>query len=269
MRMNTMVMGLAAVIGLGGCAGSTEEGTEEQASASLSNPDHTHTGVGALVFRRSNGELWNVCSGAMISPTIMVTAAHCTEAMKYYASLPREIGVTFDQTITASTQIIPAVPVSSPSYSPAAYNINSDTNDIGLMVLAQPVSVPTYPLAPRGTFSGGKVKAGSPITQVGYGVDQNGESGVPGQTSTNDMTRDYGVVKFRSATAYIMADQVQGDGMCFGDSGGPAFMNVGGKETIVGVGVVINGYDCNQVEWSYRVDGDATRAFLGQYVTLP
>jgi secreted trypsin-like serine protease len=253
-----------------GCASQHEDQTKKgwgSSAGALSTPDLTHSGVGALVFRRSNGTLWNLCSGALISPTVFVTAAHCTESAKYYASLPRLVGVTFDQTITTDSPVIPGTPISSPDYNPAAYNINNDSHDIGVVVLSEPVTGRAiYPLAPEGTFGAGNVKAGSPITQVGYGVDQNGESGLPGQVTTNDMTRDYGTAKFRAATAYLMADQVHSDGMCFGDSGGPGFMTIDGQEKIVGLGVVINGYDCNEVAWLYRVDSPATRAFLGQYV---
>ena len=139
------------------------------------------------------------------------------------------------------------------------------------MILSQPVTDrPIYSLAPRGAVDPGKVRPGAPITAVGYGRDPNSLSGVPGQANINDKTRDYGVLSFVSgATAWISANQVHADGMCFGDSGGPDFMTINGQERIVGVNSIINGYDCAEMAWLYRVDSDASRAFLGQYVTLP
>jgi V8-like Glu-specific endopeptidase len=41
-------------------------------------PDgNTHPYVGMMVFKDTNGDLWR-CSGFLISPTVFLTAGHCT-----------------------------------------------------------------------------------------------------------------------------------------------------------------------------------------------
>jgi secreted trypsin-like serine protease len=259
-------------MGMAGCATSGTDGQADVESA-LSTPDTTHTGVGALVFPRpDNGEMWNLCSGALISPTVFLTAGHCTEDAKWYAEAGVPIGVTFDQVVSNSSTVIAATQIiTAPDFKPPHYNLNDDMHDIGVLILAEPVTDrPIYSLAAPGALKPGTVRPGAPITAVGYGVDQVGESGGPGYANVNDKTRDYGTLKFIAAsTAWLTANQKSADGVCFGDSGGPSFMTLNGTERIVGVNSIINGYDCNEVTWSYRTDGDSTRAFLGQYVTLP
>lgn len=260
--LKTTVLAVVLATGAFGCAADVTEGTATQ---ELSNPDYAHTGVGSLVVRDGQGTVWQICSGALVSPTVFLTAGHCTEAVLSYG-LPTF--VTFDQQITNSSTLFGGAAITSPSYSPAAYNINNDSNDIGVFLLDQPVThLPSYPMVAQGVIE--TLRSGTPITAVGYGVDQVGESGKPGWNYANDMDRDLGTVKFRGATSYIVASQVNTNGMCFGDSGGPDFVTINGQEQIAAVSVVINGYDCNEMAWLYRVDGAATRAFLGQYVTLP
>ncbi len=82
----------------------------------------------------------------------------------------------------------------------------------------------------------------TPIVAVGYGVDQDGASG-GAMTYVNDRTRDVGTILFRAKTAFVVADQVKRDGVCFGDSGGPDFMTSNdGTEQLVALSVVVNAY---------------------------
>jgi hypothetical protein len=258
-------------VGLVGCA--PTDAVEGESSSALSTLDTTHTGVGALVFRQLSGNLWNLCSGALISPTVFLTAGHCTEAMKEYeASYGKTPYVTFDQQVLPSSPVISGTVVTAPDYKPVVYNLNNDSHDVGIVLLDQPVTDrPIYPLALRNSVTPPQVKPGTTITAVGYGVDQNSSSGKPGSTTQpNDKTRDSGALSFvAGSTAWISANQVHADGVCFGDSGGPSFITIDGQERIAGVNSIINGYDCAEMTWSYRVDSDASRAFLGHYVTLP
>jgi V8-like Glu-specific endopeptidase len=262
---------VALTMGLSACA--VGGGDEGLTASELSTPDFTHTGVGALVFPRpDNGNIWNLCSGALISPTVFLTAGHCIEGAQYYADAGVPIGVSFDQQLTNGSPVIAASAMYlDPNYKPPHYNLNDDMHDLGVIILSQPVTDrPIYSMVSPGTLQPGTIHPGTAITPVGYGVDPNGLSGVPGYNQINTMSRDYGKLKYvNSSTAWLTANQTAGDGVCFGDSGGPSFMTFNGKERIVGVGSIINGYDCNEMTWLYRVDTAADRAFLGQFVTLP
>jgi len=258
-RMKT----LFAVISLSGCAVSS---VDSSTSSALTAADTVHTGAGALVTRRADGSLRQLCSGALVAPTVFVTAGHCTDAAN---ASGQPIFVTFDQKVIASSAVVAGTAITSPDFNPSAYNINSDMHDVGVVLLAEAQSRPVYALPRQGLFAPGAVQPGAKITAVGYGVDQIGESGNPGESYVNDKTRDYGTLKFRAATSWLLADQVFADGACFGDSGGPDFMTFNGQEHLVAINSVVNGYDCNEVAWLYRLDGDATRAFLAQYTSLP
>jgi hypothetical protein len=205
----------------------------------------------------------------LISPTVFLTAGHCTESALGHQALGRSIFVSFDSEITDSSPVIAGSPHTAPDFHPAAYNINSDTHDVGVVTLATPVAgITPAPLPAADLLRTLSLRPGTPITAVGYGVDHSGESG--GQvTYTANTTRNAGTVKFRALTAFVTADQVQADGACFGDSGGPDFLQFGGHEQLISLNVVVNGYDCNEIAWLYRLDTPATRSFLGEYVALP
>jgi hypothetical protein len=56
-------------------------------------------------------------------------------------------------------------------------------------------------------------------------------------------------------------------GDCYGDSGGPKFLN--SNPGVVYATVTTGDYPCRATTWDYRTDTDDARAFLGQFVTLP
>ena len=115
--LKTTVLAVVLATGAAGCIESgVTEGTTTQ---ELSAPDTVHTGVGSLVYRQLSGDLWNVCSGALISPTVFLTAGHCTEAMKGYAATWGKITyVTFDQQVTPGSPVIEGTPITAPDYKP-------------------------------------------------------------------------------------------------------------------------------------------------------
>jgi Trypsin len=264
------------VVGLIACVGCGTEieggvGYDEAAPASgtLSALDTTHTNAGALVRRRADGVLRQLCSGILIAPSVFLTAGHCTEAVKEYAAVGEPVYVTFDQVISDAGTLLTATPVTSPAYSQSHYNINSDSHDLGVMLLDEPVTHLTPASLPTANLVGASRPApGTPITAVGYGLNQNGASGGKA-VLTSSLSRNRGTLKYRSATAFILADQIKADGVCFGDSGGPDFMTFNGVEQLVAVSVVGNSYDCNEVGWLYRLDTPDSRAFLGAYAPLP
>ena len=57
-------------------------------------------------------------------------------------------------------------------------------------------------------------------------------------------------------------------GACYGDSGGPNFVDVGGVR-ILAATTVRGDAVCRSTNVVYRLDTESAREFLGQYVTLP
>ena len=244
----------------------------------LTTVDTTHRGVGILMDLDSSGVLFPDCSGILIAPQVFLTAGHCTQSVKSWLNrgLSQAAYVSFDTQFTPSASRVNVTDlITHPDFNPA-YNINRDTNDLGVVLLATPVyDRPITRLPTANLLDSLRLQPGTPVTAVGYGVDSNDVHGAPspGYRETFTGFRASGVLSYHTLTpAFIMVTQLanQGsDNICFGDSGGPDYVQVNGQEQLVAINVVVNSYSCEEVAWLYRLDTPQARAFLGQYVALP
>lgn len=248
------------------------------AAFAFATVDSTHLGVGTLVVRLLNGELFWDCSGTLIAPQVFLTAGHCTSAVKSWLNrgLVQAAYVSFDTQFSQSASLVEVTDLVTHSDLNLSYNINGDTHDLGVVLLAVPVyDRPLTPLPTAGILDLLRLRPNTPVTAVGYGVDSNDVHGAPspGFSYTDTGTRASGSLSYRALTpAFIMVTQLanQGsDNICFGDSGGPDFIQINGQEQLVAINVVVNSYSCEEVAWLYRLDTPQAQAFLGQYVALP
>ena len=243
----------------------------------LSNVDTTHPSVGLLIYRLPSGVLDWECSGFLIAPQVFLTAGHCTNAVQSWLNrdLIQTVYVSFDSQFTQSPSLVGITDLVTHPELNLSYNINNDTHDLGVVLLAAPVDGLPINLPTAGILDSLRLPPHTPVTAVGYGVDSNDLHGAPSpRFNYTDMgLRASGSLSYRALTpAYIMVTQLanQGnDNMCFGDSGGPDFVLVNGQEQLVAINVVVNSYSCEEVAWLYRLDTPQARSFLGQYVTLP
>ena len=174
------------------------------------------------------------CTGTLVAPRVVVTAAHCVVEVQDLTKLK----VYFGPRVGSGGREIRVV---SGKAHPQASPDNVQDVDIAVLALAEPA-----PFAPKKMNSTplDQSSVGKPLRLVGYGTDdpQANGGGVKRQTTTR-------------VTSYTPAElQFGGTGTsaCYGDSGGPAFMTVGGQELLVGV---TSGGDENCTEGSYsRVD---------------
>ena len=226
-----------------------------------------HPAVGALVDYDSKGTAYAFCTGTMISPTVMLTAAHCNPGVEY-------VKVSFESQVQNAAVMYVGHYIANPDYRPA----QSDPHDIAVVVFAQaipgvvPAKLPTLGLFD--TLKNNGLMAGSHYTAVGYGGQERTFDGKGKPYIAYEDRREWSVSAFGAMTqAWLRLSQnsaLGNSGTCFGDSGGPNFIGSAAGETSVLAGTTITGdMQCVQSNVIYRLDTASARAFMKAFVTLP
>ncbi|MBA3531150.1 MAG: trypsin-like serine protease [Ardenticatenales bacterium] len=219
-----------------------------------------HPYVGGLVGT-FDGQTYTYCTGTLISPTVFLTAAHCDIGTS-------TVQVTFDSEFTMKSRLYTGTFYGSPAYNQA----QDDPQDLAVVVFDKPISGITPARLPSlGQLN--NVSKNQKFTAVGYGgqeaVNQPGGPYI-GYTEF----REYAVSSFNAlGPGYLRLSQnpaTGNGGTCYGDSGGPNFLGAGTSETTIIAGTTITGdMNCKSTNTTQRLDIPASRAFLGQFVTLP
>ena len=245
--------------------------SQNAAAITYGQPDgNLHPNVGAVIRLRSDGVYRILCSGSLISPTVFLTASHCTRFLEDQGI--SDVWVTFDAKFTQQSKLIHGTMHSNPLYNQS----QNDTGDIAVIVLDYAVNRTPVQLPRAGLLD--QMKANGTLnralfTSVGYGI-QEPQTGPGGITAAFPMERWYSVGEFdalNKAWLRIAQTQATGDGgTCSGDSGGPQFLGAGATETNTQVSITITGDPfCFATNVDYRIDTPQARTFLSQFVTLP
>jgi len=242
--------------------------------------DHEHTYVGLVAFYDEDGEFLHRCSGSLLSPTIFLTAGHCTDAGD--GDVAASARIWFHQDVGGQftgTGIDPRTgyPDMCIANDPLCYESTElynrgfdnfagfpDTNDVGIVVLEEAITFETEfaILADPGSLdylaTNERRGAGPSVTFTGYGVSDIR----PATLSYRERLMATGsIINVRNQTTGGFNIQVGtnagrgGGGTCFGDSGGPILWD----DTNIVVAVnsfVING-NCAGLGFGYRVDTQA------------
>jgi secreted trypsin-like serine protease len=238
-----------------------------------------HPNVGSLVVRIDE-DLYQWCSGTLISENVFLTASHCTAPLDglVQAYPDAEVLVTFDPTIHSGSTFYTGVWHTNPDYNGFSGQYgSSNPGDVAVIVLDQPpvgitpASLPTPGLLDE--LKDGHVLDETLFTAVGYGsVRETSQYGW--QAIEDNLDRNRAEQEFLSLTNAWLTNSMNlatgNGGTCYGDSGGPHFIHIDGVETDIVVSVTVTGDSvCKATDKTYRMDTEAARAFLSLYVDLP
>jgi len=253
--------------------------TAQPASAIVDGQrDEVHTNVGLVRFTTPTGRFR--CSGTLISPTVVLTAGHCTgdtadsPATNVFVSFNTDLaldplapGITPQERAARAANYITGTAHPDPGWD-GKLSI-SKQHDQGVVVLDAPAAtkwpgIKPAPLLPVGTLDAnqGSLKNRT-FTLVGYGVDIGAKKAqivVTERRSTTSLLKN---VQAEVVTFQMNANNSTAEGgSCFGDSGGPAFLG----QFVVGDSSFVNSLTCNATGGYQRVDTAYSRAFLNKFL---
>lgn len=207
------------------------------------------------------------CSGTLVSPTVFLTAGHCTFGLDGAT-------VWFDEDVDdRDTSGFPydgptsveGTPYTHPQYDDTAFY----SHDLGVVVLDEPVLLEEYGEIPEaGYFDALFARKGAvkqTFTAVGYGLQRS----MPAQTGLTEASlerlqasplRVINQDPLKTGAAVLLSNNANSGGTCSGDSGGPTF--VGDSNLVVAVTSYGMNARCAGTGGVYRVDTADDLAWL-------
>jgi len=228
-----------------------------------------HAAVVAL-HQRSGSSVYvsPFCSGTLITDTVVLTAAHCLDtatggggsfrtmapsALAIYVGNDPAVDLLAHLYTVSETRIV------------KSYNRRTIRNDIALVRLSRPITEAIAPVPGLPASKGfTEADAGAIVDFVGFGTTEFGTSGVKLHVEVPLAGLGCAASGCSGGDAATQVSYNQGDGgPCFGDSGGPLFLDRDGVVYTAGITSYGDRY-CTGYGVSTRVD--AFGAFIAEFV---
>jgi secreted trypsin-like serine protease len=235
-----------------------------------------------LLLMEVDGEPMYRCSGTLLSPTVLLTAGHCTDnypghpysGMRVFteSDVQAGIGSTNNYPYAGPNSVEAVAWYAHPLYETAPFFVH----DVGVVILQSPgVVLDEYGTLPSANqFDAFKTRRGLQkvtFTSVGYGLQESFPD--PAMfLASNTRTRyvayprliQINVPGFTGDFSMLLSNNANTGGTCFGDSGGPNFL---GDSTVV-AGITsfgVNG-NCAGTGGVFRTDRQNVLDFINQFL---
>ena len=250
---------------------STIRFAEAVTDGSLDGNGHPH--VGLLIFDVEGSPAFR-CSGTLLSPTVLLTAGHCTDGTSggrvWFEADVQSNQVALGYPFGGPTSVEFCGIATHPQFGEGSFVLH----DVGVVTLCTPVARPTYGVLPAANqLDALKTKRGGQdvtFTAVGYGLQKS----FPNAASFHTVALKIRMVAtpklnqintgFVGNFSLLLSNNAHTGGTCFGDSGGPNFLgtsNVVAAVTSFG----ING-NCAGTGGVFRLDRQNVLDFINPFL---